>query len=219
MASTDVTGDASRSSAVIEQVRVREVAGVFRSLEALNAAVETLLADGFDRADIDVMGTIDAVRERLGDAYVAVEALPEVPSAPRRAFIAREEISGPLALVASLLAYIGATAALAGVVASGGGVAVAAAAAAAGGLGGGGIGALIARAIGRDQAKQLEAQLQSGGIVLWVRVRTPEREDRAQQILRGHGGEAVRVHEMDLEKRLEDVPLSSWLNDEPIAAR
>jgi hypothetical protein len=78
---------------------------------------------------------------------------------------------------------------------------------------------LIARAIGRDQAKQLEAQLQSGGIVLWVRVRTPEREDRAQQILRGHGGEAVRVHEMDLEKRLEDVPLSSWLNDEPIAAR
>jgi hypothetical protein len=76
---------------------------------------------------------------------------------------------------------------------------------------------LIARAIGRDQANRLEAELEAGGIVLWVRVRTPEREDRAQQILRGRGGEAVRVQEIDIEKRLEDLPLSSWLNDEPVS--
>jgi hypothetical protein len=217
MASTERTRGGGAASTVIERVKVREVAGVFRAQDSLDAAVKALLAAGFDRGDIDVMARVETVRERLGGAYVAVEALPEVSATPRRAFIAREEISSPLALVAALIAYIGATAALLGVVASGGSVALAAVAAAAGGAGAGSLGAVIARTIGRDQGKQLEAELEAGGIVLWVRARTPEREEQAQQILREHGGEAVRVHEIDIEKRLEDLPLSSWLNDELIA--
>jgi hypothetical protein len=56
----------------------------------------------------------------------------------------------------------------------------------------------------------------AGGLVLWVRVRSPEREEKAQQILLSHGAEAVRVHEIDIEKRLEDLPLSSLLNETPL---
>ena len=55
------------SDTASERIRVREVAGVLRSREALEAAVDALLSEGFDRADIDLMAGIDAVRERLGD--------------------------------------------------------------------------------------------------------------------------------------------------------
>lgn len=206
---------------VIDRVRVREIAGVFRARDALDATVSALLAAGFDRGDIDIMANIHTVRRRLGGVYAPAEDLADIPATPRRAFVAREDLSGPLATVAGLLAYVGATAAAFGVVASGGSLALALAAAAAGGAGGGGIGALVARYVGREHAKQLEAELAAGGIVLWVRVRSPEREEQARQILRSHGATAVRVHEIELEKRADDLPLSAlrpdpWLGDEPL---
>ena len=125
----------------------------------------------------------------------------------------------PLAGVAGILTYVGATAAALGVVASGGALALAAVAGAAGGVAAGGLGALIARSLGQKKAKELEGYMATGGLVVWVRVRSPDREEKAQQILREKGAEAVRVHEIELEKRLEDIPLSSlrpdpWLGNE-----
>jgi hypothetical protein len=55
----------------------------------------------------------------------------------------------------------------------------------------GGIGALIARSLGQEQARVLEEQLATGGLVLWVRVRSPDREQKAPQILKDHEAEAV----------------------------
>jgi hypothetical protein len=202
---------------VLDYVKVREVAGVLQSRAALDAAVDDLLRAGFDRADIDVMAGINAVIEKLGGAYVAAEERPDLAIAPRRAYVAREDAVGPLAMVAGVLFFMGAATAALGVVASGGAVAVAAAAATAGGAAGGGLGALFARSLGVKQAGALETQLAEGGIVLWVRVRSPEREKQAEQILLDHGARAVRVHEIEIEKRMEDLPLSSWLADEPLA--
>jgi hypothetical protein len=59
------------------------------------------------------------------------------------------------------------------------------------------------------------------GLILWVRARSPEQETLAQEILLAHGAQAVRVHEIDLEKRPEDLPLGSvrpdpWLGSEPL---
>src|SRR5437879_10375836 len=96
----------SQSDAVIDRVKVREVAGVFRSREALDAAVEALLLAGFDRADIDVVGDLRALRERLGAAYVAAEELADVPRAPRRPYFAREDLTTCIAVVAGTLAAI-----------------------------------------------------------------------------------------------------------------
>lgn len=45
------------SNTVIERVKVREVAGIFRSPDALDAAAGALLYGGFDRADIDLMAS------------------------------------------------------------------------------------------------------------------------------------------------------------------
>ena len=201
-------GEASDPGA--QRIKVREVAGVFRAREPLEAAVEALLLAGFDRADIDLMAGIDAVRQRLGTVYVPAEDLADVPDAPRQAFVAREDMTGTLTGAAGILSFIGATAAAFGVVASGGALAAAVAAAAAGGVAtAGGAGALIARFLGREQAKELRTQMATGGLVLWVRVRSPEREDKAQRILKDHGAEAVRVHEIEIQKRFEDAPLSS----------
>jgi len=52
-----------------------------------------------------------------------------------------------------------------------------------------------------------------------VRVRDPEAEHKAQEIMRRCGAEHVHVHEVELKKSLADVPLSSinpdpWLGDD-----
>jgi hypothetical protein len=160
------------------------------------------------------------VREKLGTIYVPAEELADVPRAPRRACVRREEVTSTLAGAASILAFVGATAAAFPIVASGGALALAAAAAVVGGGAAGGVGALMAsRALSREETRELETQLATGGLVLWVRVRSAEKEEAAQRILREHGGEAVRVHEIELEKRLDDLPLSAlrpdpWLGDE-----
>jgi hypothetical protein len=68
-------------------------------------------------------------------------------------------------------------------------------------------------------AENLEGNTIADGLILWVRVRSPDLEERAQQILRERGGQAIRVHEIEIDKRLEDLPLSNlrpdpWLGGE-----
>ena len=169
-----------RSGAASRRIKVREVTGVFRSREDLEAGVDALLRAGFDRADIDLMADVETVAEKLRGLYAPPVELADVPEVPRQAFVAREDVTIPLAGVAGILTYLGATAAALGVVASGGALATAVAAAAAGGATAGGIGALIARSLGKEHARALEEQLATGSLVLWVRVRSPDREQKAQ---------------------------------------
>ncbi|MGB3582093.1 MAG: hypothetical protein WBA40_13430, partial [Roseiarcus sp.] len=77
-----------------------------------------------------------------------------------------------------------------------------------------GLGALAARHLGRDRAKLIETMIIEGGLVVWVRVRTEEAERQAEQIMRDGGAEAVRVHEIALDKRLSDLPLAGIVGDE-----
>jgi hypothetical protein len=166
---------------VLESRVVREVAAVFRREEILEDAIQALLHAGFDRADIDIMGDVETVWRRLGALYVPPEEIADVPGAPRRAYIARDDIATATAGVAGMLFYVGAATAAMKVVASGGSLALVAAAAAAAGAVGAGIGASAIHLLGRKQAEQLEHQMMSGGIVLWVRSRDPEREARRRK--------------------------------------
>jgi hypothetical protein len=193
----------------IEKVKQREVAGVLASRDALEAAVERLLHEGFDRSDVALMASQDAVREKLGGVYVAPEELPDIPKVPRQAYVARADVQSAFSVVAGVLGSVGAAAAAFGIVASGGALALALGAAAIGGAG-----AVMLRLLGRDRAEELEKKMAEGGLVLWVRVRSPEHEEKAQQILRDSGAEAVRVHEIEIEKTLQDIPLASLLDDE-----
>jgi hypothetical protein len=208
------------SDTVIEREKVREVAGVFHSYDDRDAAINTLLLAGFDRADIDVLARIDAVQERLGGAYVAAEELADVPRAPRQAFVGHEDITVAVAVVGGVLAFAAAALTALTIMASGGGWVLAGTAAVVAAGVAGGLGAfLVARTLRPERAKGLQALTAARGLILWVRVHSPDREEKAQQILQAHGARAVRVHEIDLEKRAEDIPLSSlrpdpWLGSE-----
>ncbi|MBB3545277.1 hypothetical protein [Rhizobium sp. BK399] len=206
----------------LERRIIREVAAVFHREEILEDAVQALLHAGFDRSDIDIMGDIETVRRRLGTLYVPSEELADVPGAPRRAYVTRDDITTATASIAGMLFYLGAATAAITVVASGGSLALVAAAAAAAGTAGAGIGAAAIHHLGKKQAEDLELQLMAGGIVVWVRVQNREMEERAQEVLAKSGGDSIRVHEIEIEKRLDDLPLSKfnpdpWLGNEPPA--
>src|SRR3954447_4624934 len=69
------------------------------------------------RADLrhfDLMAGPEAVAGKVGGLYAPAHELADVPDTPRRAFIAREDVSVPLAGVAGILTYVGATAAALG---------------------------------------------------------------------------------------------------------
>ena len=207
---------------ILDRVKVREVAGVFRARDAMDEAVTALLSSGFDRADIDVVVGAEA-RERLGGAKIAAEELPDVPTASRRPVIAREDVILVWSLVLSILIFLGAGFAAWLVVKSGGELIWAGIAAAIGAVAAGWLGAQLARAFARKRIRYLEAQLLTRELVLLVRVRSAEEEAKATEILLDHGAQAVRPHEIKIDKRLEDLPLHSlrvdpWLSDEPLAA-
>jgi hypothetical protein len=208
-------------SKVIEKVKVREVGGIFHSRDILASAVDALLLSGFDRADIDIIVGGRLARERLG-VHVSIEELPEVPGVPRQPFFGSEDIIEVAALVFAIVIFAGAGIAGWIVVASGGSMVWAGVAAAIGAAAAGGIGALVARAFTRKHARELVAQSAARDVVLCVRVRSPEQEAKAQDILITHGAEAVRPHELQIEKHLQDLPLHSlrvdpWLGEEPLA--
>jgi hypothetical protein len=206
---------------VLERIKVREVAGVLRSRDPLDAAVGDLLSSGFDRADLDVVVGAEA-RRRLGGAEVPAEEIPEVPGVPRQPVIAREDLVLLSSLVLAVLVFATAAAAAWFVVASGAELVWAGVAAVVGALAAAALGLQLARVFTRKHIRELKAQLIEREIVLLVRVRSPEEEANATRILHDHGAQAVRAHEIAIDKRLEDLPLHSlrpdpWLGDEPFA--
>lgn len=203
---------------VIKQMRVREVAGVFHQRTHLENAVDALLTHGFDRADISLVEGRDEIRARFGGLDIPAEDLADIPAAPRRALIEREDISVTLVLIFALAACVGAIAAVWYMLDHDRGPIPTALAALVGALVVGGTPAWIVANIlkSRQDPEEIAAIY---GLVLCVRVRSPEQERQAQIFLREHGGRAIRVHEVALVERARDIPLSSlrpdpWLGDE-----
>jgi hypothetical protein len=195
---------------IIKQMRVREVAAVFHSRSHLDRAVEALLTHGFDRADLSIVEGRDEIRTRLGGVDIPAEDLADIPAAPRRALIDRGDFSATLALASALAASVGAIAAVWYVIDANGGPLLTTLAAAVGGVVAGGAAASIVANILRRRQDQEEV-VAMYGLVLCVRVRSPEQEEKAQMFLREHGGSAIRVHEIEVAERARDIPLSSLL--------
>lgn len=208
------------SDEVIERTKVREVAGVFGSREELDAAIDALLLAGFDRADIDIIADLDEVQRAIGLVHVASEELADIDRVPRHPVTAPDDVAGAVAVVVGVVASVAGVATAYMVVKSGGEAMAAAAAALLSAAVAGGIGGVLTyRRFAGRKSKSLEAHMAARGLILWVRVRSPEREETAQQILRLHGGRAIRVHEIEIDKRPDQIPLSSlrpdpWLSNE-----
>ena len=192
---------------------VREAVGVFHAWENLQAAVDELLRTGFDRAELSLLAGEKVVEQNLGHVYHKVAELEDHPDVPRTAFVGRDSLTEMKASAIGGLGYLGAVAAVGAVVASGGTLAWAILAAVAAGGGGAAVGTLLARTMGRGQASNIEAQIDKGGLLLWVRTRDAEHEQRATAILAKHGGEDVHVHALPKPSGPEVNPLGGWQPD------
>lgn len=174
----------------------REAVGIFHDVIQLEEAVGELQSSGFDRAQISLLAGEEAVIEKLGAVYEKTQDAEDDPAAPRTAFVSKGSIAETKTLATGLLVYVGAIAATGAVVASGGTLGPIIAAAAAGGGASGAIGFALTRLLGDKKAKDMQEQLDHGGVVVWVQAPSPTEESKACEILRKHGAADVHVHEL-----------------------
>lgn len=175
---------------------LREAVAVFEQPESLQEAVDELLSAGFDRAELSLLASEEAVESKLGHRYRKVAELEDDDAVPREAYVSTEtrgDAEG--ALIGSLL-YVGGVAAAGAVVASGGALAAVLAGAAMAGGAGALVGSLLATWVGERHARHLQEQLDHGGLLLWVRTRDAAHEKRAVEILSRHSGRDVHLHEL-----------------------
>jgi hypothetical protein len=210
------------SDDILEQVSSREVTGVFRSRKALIDAADDLLVAGFDRADIDVSAPFDELQRRLNYQSIPPADLADIPTAARQPLIDHGDVLTTDAVVGSLAGCIGAVAVAYFLIIRGMATLPVGIVSALTGLVVGGFAVLVVRRrLQRERVQGLEKLAEAHGLLIWVRVQSPEKEAEAQEILARHGAEAVHVHEIELAKTPEDLPLHSlrvdpWLGDEPL---
>ena len=210
------------SDDVLELVSSREVTGVFRSRKALIDAADDLLVAGFDRADIDVSAPFDELQRRLNYQSIPPADLADIPTAARQPLVDQADVLTTDAVVGSLAGCIGAVAMAYFLIIRGMAPLSVGIVSVLTGLVVGGVAVLVVRRrLQRERVRGLEKLAEAHGVLIWVRVQSPEKEAEAQEILARHGAEAVHVHEIELAKTPEDLPLHSlrvdpWLGDEPL---
>jgi hypothetical protein len=180
-------------SAGLERRGFREAVGLFESSDALQGAIDELLSSGFDRADLSLLGSEQAISSTLSHSFERTE-LEDDLTAPRSAYVSPDAIGTAEGSLISALAYVGGVAA-AGVIAVAGGplTMIAIGAGVAGGAAGL-VGARLAKMLGDRRAADIRGHLAAGGLLLWVRTWHVDDEVRAVGILTKHSGRDVHVH-------------------------
>jgi len=179
---------------------IREAVAVFDDPAKLESAVSELQSNGVDRADLSLLAHPSLAESPPGNS----RRLADDPGTPRESAITDTDLRQGRVLGTSLAAAVAALAGAGFTVASGGvAAAMVAAAAAAGSVGA--VGALVGRRLGEEQESFLDAQLASGGVLLWVRTPDAGSERRALEVLRRH---SAHVH-------LHDLPADSTAENEP----
>jgi hypothetical protein len=167
-----------------------EIIGVFHDRDAVERAIETLQSHGIERGQLTILGTADAVRERLG---MTVDAPGSSATADEQAPVDKSEEQNITPLLAGVPLYLGAVLAAGVTVASGGTLAGAAVAALAGAAGGGLVGGSAAGLFRGQVESGYEEQLAKGGILLLVHPRTAEDLDNAKAVLARHADRQVET--------------------------
>jgi len=176
------------------QGSVREAVGYFETVEALEQAIDELQSSGFDRAELSLLASDQAVEQKLGHKYRRVNELEDDPAVPRTHYVSKESVGAAEGALIGAPLYFAALAAFGAIVSSGGSLAAALAGAAAAGGAGGLIGGILAKLVGDHHAHYLQRQLEQGGLLLWVRTWDASDEQRAVAILKKQSGRDVHVH-------------------------
>ena len=179
---------------VKEDLEVREAAGIFADAKAFEKTLDELTSSGFDHADISLLASQSAVEAKLGHHYERTSELTDKEGVPRISLVPKSAVGNAQGTLIGGLVYIGALAAAGPIIVAGGSIAAAIGAAlAAGGLGGA-VGGFLGKLIGDKHSGMMEEQLEHGGLILWVRLKDREHEEKAVAILKKHGATEVDVH-------------------------
>lgn len=186
---------------------VREVVGVFKTSDALESAIDQLGIAGVDRAAVSVLSVNSERTGHTGELLQSAQIIADDPAAQPTAFVSHvARTEGETAAIA-IPVQIGGFAGAWAIAAAGGTLITAIGAAVAGGAAGAALGVLLYRAVARHHAADVEAQLVSGGLVLWVSTPDDGSEQRALDILRRCGGLSVHTHSIGREWGVENIPL------------
>ncbi len=175
---------------------VREAVGTFRSEERLEAAVSELTSSGWDRAQLSLLAPESLVSPHLGTLQRTAREASDDPELERGAVVSDADVRQGRTLASGMAGVIAAFGAAGAVVATGGGALVALVGAA---IAGGGATAAVnaaGRWLGARHDDFLQEQVDRGGILLWVTLRSPGQDEKAQEILRRHGADNVHIHEL-----------------------
>jgi hypothetical protein len=149
----------------------RELVAQFKDAESFAAAVEALLAAGFDRTDLSMLGTHDSL-EVAGE----LAGYHRDPGGSMRAgYAGQTSLLGSIALAGVLLATAGPI----------GAAAAAIAAAAAGVLA---LRPFLGQLTESAHAEGFARAIENGHVLLWVRTRNAGEVERAGAVLTGAGG-------------------------------
>ncbi len=170
-----------------------EVVGLFLSADDVESTISDLISAGWDRAELSLLAqksaftpeppTTDTVR--AGDD----------PSTRRAPVVSGTDVRQGRTLATSLAGVIAAFVASGATIMTGGTALAAVIGAAA--VGGGAAAAVnaIGQWAGQSRREFMHEQIERGGILLWVMLRTPDQEHLAREILAQHGAEIVHTHE------------------------
>lgn len=173
---------------------LREAVAVFDDEETMREAIFELESAGFDRADVSVLPSMEAVRKKIGRELYRVEDAADDPDVPRAvplgpAAIGAAQgalIGGPIyvgAMVMTISSLIGGkafgTIVMSGLFGASVGLVV---------------GVALAMVLKQRHNEHVKDHLDHGGLVLWVHIRDKEHEARAERILKKHQNPARDVH-------------------------
>lgn len=185
-----------------------EAVGVFHDVPAFQAAIDELLSNGFDHAELSVLANERVVREKLGHDYTSTTELEDDPNVPKANYIPDESVGNAQGGIIAAAAYFPAVIGSLVVAASGGTLLGAIAVAAVAGGAGATVGAVLARFVGNAHARHIDEHLRHGGLLLWVRTHDRAHEQKALAILGRHSGADVHLHTMaPAAKRPQSIPL------------
>ena len=197
-----------------ETVIVKETVAVFHNSDELEKAAEKLLQEGFNRSDFTMLATEGTVSDKLGHMYEKVDELEDDSRVPRMRFVTPGDIHKEEGALVGSMFVLGAAAGSLAVLASGGTLGALMAIAGASGVGGAGFAEVGARAFGWAYAKNLQHQMEKGGILFWVRCRNPKKQGTVKAILEEAGGRDVHLHEIERPWGDDDILLYDFDPDE-----
>jgi len=192
---------------VIERANAREIVGEFKTRRDLDGTFEALQLGGFNRADLDAVSEFVNVPQPPSSTAPTEKRPVILCTTTQEPVIMSADANAASAVIAGILGIVCALAAVFWVTAAGGQPAAAVLAAFLGGIAVGGIAYIVTPwFLGNPRANSAEGVAFQSGYILRVRVLSPDREEKARRILRGHGAKAIKVRDIESDKQVEDIP-------------